>query len=290
MIRDNHFPASKAHHWLHQAAECLREKGQQRPWQTARVLLSMVSQQSQEYIIAYPEKIIFDANKANAMLQRCLQGEPISRIQGYREFYGRNFMINPHVLDPRPESELLIDQALRLFPHDWAGRVLEIGVGSGALLISLALERPYCQLVGTDISIKALGCAKANIKAYGLQPRIQLEKASWFPQSINQKPLFDLIYANPPYIETGLLASLDKNVRDYDPSLALDGGVDGLDAYRAIAQGLTDFCHANTMILFEIGMGQQDAIAAIMHQAGFALQGVEHDLASIPRIMQFSSN
>jgi release factor glutamine methyltransferase len=180
---------------------------------------------------------------------------PVSRIIGARLFWGRHFAISDAVLDPRPETETLVAAALEL---PWT-EVLDIGVGSGAILLSLLADRPEARGTGTDCSVDAKAVAAGNAARLGLEHRVTLCVADWFPPRRD----FDLIVSNPPYIPSADIAALAPEVRDHDPPGALDGGPDGLAAFRQILAGAGARLRAGGHILLEHGPGQEPAIAAI---------------------------
>lgn len=240
-------------------------------------------------MIAFPERFDVDEQAFYQLIDRCAAGEPISRIRGTKEFYGRDFYISPAVLDPRPESETLIDVAKAEFSKDAALNILEIGVGSGALICTLLLEFPRAKAVGTDISADALAIAQRNIDAHKLTDKAQLECANLFPTTM-QAACFDLVISNPPYIETAAIAALEASVKHYDPALALDGGADGFDCYRNIAAGIAPHLNKDAAIIMEIGQGMADKIIAIMRDHGFQHQATTDDLAAIPRALSFQQS
>jgi release factor glutamine methyltransferase len=193
--------------------------------------------------------------------------EPVSRILGVRGFYGRTFRISPATLDPRPCTETVIEAALEIADREgWRERpirILDVGTGSGALLVTLLAELPSATGIGTDISDGALAAARENARGLGVASR-----AAFLNRSILEgvDGTFDLLVSNPPYIPTGDIAALEPEVRDFDPAGALDGGVDGLDFYRALAAGLAGRVPAG-WALVEVGAGQAAAVESIFRGA-----------------------
>ncbi len=157
----------------------------------------------------------------------------MSRILGEREFYGRIFSVTPDVLDPRPDTETLIDAALKLMPP--SARLLDLGTGSGVIMVTLLAERPDASGVAVDLSPSALAVARANAERNGVAARLTLHSGEWFEPVGDER--FDLILSNPPYVPEAEIEGLAPDVREHDPRLALAGGPDGLEAYRAIAAG-----------------------------------------------------
>jgi len=203
---------------------------------------------------------------------------PVSQILGRREFYGRAFLVTKDVLDPRPETETLIETALGA-PFS---RVLDLGTGSGAILWTLLAERPMATGIGTDISEDALDVARANPLFEDYSDRAQLVLSDWFE---NVEGTFDLIVSNPPYIETGTLAGLAPEVRDHEPRMALDGGVDGLDPYRIIAAQAGRFLIPGGRVIVEIGPDQGRAVAKMLQDAGFDGISICADLDGRDRVV-----
>lgn len=211
-------------------------------------------------------------------VQRRLQGEPVSRIRGWREFYGRRFSVTPDVLDPRPETELLVEQGLKRLPD--GGRMLDLGTGSGCILISVLAERADATGTGLDISPGALDVARANAAALGVSGRAAFIEGGW--GDVSGGP-FDLALSNPPYIPEADIAGLAKDVRGYDPRAALTPGGDGLDPYRLILDAMPGWLKPGGCIGFEFGIEQASAVTMLMRQAGLIEVEVLRDLAGIER-------
>ncbi len=214
----------------------------------------------------------------DALVARRAAREPVSHITGRRAFHGRDFRVTPEVLDPRPETEALVDLALaRPF-----ARVLDLGTGSGCILVTLLAERPGATGVGTDISPAALLVAGANAAAHGVADRLVLPLSDWFADIGGR---FDLIVSNPPYIAAAEMAGLAPEVRDFEPALALTDGGDGLSAYRAIAAGARDHLVPGGRLLVEIGAAQGAAVAAIFEAAGLERVRRHPDLDGRDRVV-----
>ena len=220
------------------AAQVLRQGGIETPELDARLLLCHAAGLSHEAYIARSREALQPATRVrlDAGLARRLKHEPVARIVGTREFYGRKFHLDPHALDPRPDTETLIETALahlaRKGLRDSPLKLLDLGTGTGCILITLLAELPRARGLGTDMSCGALACAAANACRLGVGPHAAFVAADWL-DAVEGK--FDLILSNPPYLASGEIAALADEVAAFDPILALDGGPDGLDAYRRIA-------------------------------------------------------
>lgn len=219
--------------------------------------------------------------RVRAMLDRLLAHEPLSRIAGRREFWGLDFRLAPETLDPRPETETVVEAVLRRLPDRRAPlRVLDLGTGTGCLLLALLSELPAAHGVGIDIASASVRTACANAAALGFAGRTLFLAGDWGAALSTR---FDVVVANPPYIETAALADLPPEVARHDPPRALDGGADGLAAYRAIAADLPRLLTPGAIIAVEVGAGQADAVAAILAASGCAREGVDRDLAGVGR-------
>jgi release factor glutamine methyltransferase len=215
---------------------------------------------------------------------RRLRGEPVVRILGEKEFWSLSFKLNAATLVPRPETELLVERGLEIIgPLDRA-RILDLGTGTGCIPISLLTEYSDVTAVAVDLSAEALEMARFNANRHGVGDRFTALKGSWF-DPIEAGARFDLITSNPPYIETAEIATLMPEVREHDPRLALDGGPDGLEAYRAIAAEAGLFLKPEGTLLLEIGSTQAQAVSDILVGAGFAQVETEYDLNGLERMI-----
>ena len=206
--------------------------------------------------------------------------EPLAYILGTAEFWSRPLKVTPAVLIPRPDTELLVEQALARL--DGAARVLDVGTGSGALAIALAHERPEFRVTAIDLSAAALAVAADNARANGVAERIDFIQGDL--AALPAGP-FDLVVANPPYIPHGDLATLMPEVRDFEPHLALDGGADGLDAYQALAGQAKRVLAAGGWLLVEVGIGQAAAVQQLFAGVGLTEIFTARDLAGIDRVV-----
>ena len=273
------------------AAQLLRQAKMETPELDARVLLCHAAGLTHEDLLRDGDLALSReaADRFKAYIGRRLAGEPVSRILGVREFYGRDFRIDKNTLDPRPDTETLIEAALDLVDREgWRQRsinILDLGTGSGAILVTLLAELPEAHGVGTDISLAGLQTAKANATALGVGTRASFVAAHWLDGIAGS---FDLVVSNPPYIASGAIAALAPEVRLHDPKLALDGGADGLSAYRAIAPSARRVLRPYGSLLVEIGPEQADAVRSLVSEAGFRLDVSEslwRDLAGRKRVV-----
>jgi release factor glutamine methyltransferase len=219
-----------------------------------------------------------------AMVARRIAGEPVARIVGEKEFWGLKFRVTPAVLVPRPDTETLVAAALAVTPRDADISVLDIGTGSGAILIALLSELPRAHGVGTDISPEALAVAAENAARLGVAERCRFVSASW---ANSLGGTYNLVVANPPYIPTGTIAELDTDVRVFDPALALDGGPDGLDGHRATLVAMGRLLARNGHGFVEIGAGQGPDFQALARRAGFTVR-LHRDIAGIERVAEIA--
>jgi release factor glutamine methyltransferase len=215
-----------------------------------------------------------------SLLARRAAREPVSRILGRREFWSLDFALTSDTLDPRPDTETLVAAARDAVPPSAPCRVLDLGTGSGCLLLAVLSDRPAWSGLGTDIAAGAIAAAKANAASLGLADRADFRQGDW-DEGIDE--LFDLVLSNPPYIPSGDIAGLAPEVARFDPKRALDGGPDGLDAYRRLAPIAARRLATNGRVLFEHGEGQGDAVAALMIEAGLVPLARPHDLSGIAR-------
>jgi release factor glutamine methyltransferase len=270
-------------------AGVLRQAGIGSPELDARLLLCHAAGLTHEATIARAHGDLGRpaAARLEALIARRLEREPVSRILGLREFYGRAFLVDRHTLDPRPDTETLIEAALvdKRGLHNHPLKLLDLGTGTGCILITLLAELPEACGLGTDICTEALTVAAANAQRLGVAKRASFVSCDWL-DGIDGK--FDLIVSNPPYIPSTEIAALAEEVARHDPWSALDGGPDGLDAYRRIAASAGQVLAPNGRILVEIGCEQADAVVEIFNQAGLGLDGtraVKRDLAGRPRVV-----
>jgi release factor glutamine methyltransferase len=251
----------------------------------ARLLLCAALGIGHAALVGDPDRPIGDAaaGELAKLAQRRAAGEPVSRILGRREFWGLELAVSSAVLDPRPDTEILVETVIEEFAsrREAPLRILDLGAGSGAILAALQGHFPNAFGVGVDLSEAACRVARGNLASLGLLPRAGIVCADW---ANALGGAFDVIVSNPPYIARHELEWLAPEVRDHDPKLSLDGGKDGLDAYRAIAPCLARLAAPDGFIAFEIGAGQGGSVGQILKSSGFVSPMIRRDLAGHERI------
>jgi len=213
---------------------------------------------------------------------RRLSGEPLDNILGWRDFYGRRFQISPNVLSPRQETEEVTAKALEKIKPLTAPNILDLGTGSGAIIVTLLKERPTARGVAVDISNAALKIAAGNAASHGVSSRLKLIQGNWLSGLNGQ---FDLIISNPPYIDSEAMEKLPHDVLGYDPEISLHGGKDGLDPYRVIASQAMDYLSSKGWLVFEIGFDQGISVPNILKASGFIKVDCYKDAGGHPRIV-----
>lgn len=225
-----------------------------------------------------------DPEQIADFIQRRTAGEPVAKIIRQKGFWKRDFYVSSDVLDPRPDSETMIEAVRHVFLEtETPYRILDVGTGSGCLILSLLDEYPLMKGVGIDISKKALAIAKKNDKS----GQISFIQKNFYTDPLDELGQFDIIISNPPYIPTADIEKLDSSVRLYDPKIALDGGIDGLKAYRKLACALKPLCTVKTRVFFEIGLNQEEAVFKIMEKEGWKPFQTFRDLGGVLRILCF---
>jgi release factor glutamine methyltransferase len=266
-------------------AEIFRRSGIDEADREALLTLGAACRVSRATMITAPEAALADAASrlANFAARRAA-GEPLSRIVGTREFWTLELTIAPQTLDPRPETEALVEAALARFHERRTDRlqILDLGVGSGALLCALLTEFVNACGMGVDISAPAVEVARGNIEECGLAPRAEVRVGNW---TEGLKGLFDLVISNPPYVRSVDIARLPPEVRDFDPRIALDGGPDGLDAYRAILPPSFHLLGTGGWLMVEVGASQAPAVLTIAADAGLISCATAMDLAGVERVV-----
>lgn len=256
----------------------------------ARLIVEHFSRTSRTDAIARPDlPITPDMSAAvEAALDRRLAGEPVHRILGFREFYGLKLTLSPDTLEPRPDTETLVDAVLLLARavvlRQGSCRILDLGTGTGAIALALLSEVPEATATGTDISDGALATATKNAVSLGLESRFSASKSSWFAEISGR---YDVIVSNPPYIPSRDIEFLQREVRDFDPRRALDGGEDGLDPYRIIADGAGAFLNHGGIVAVEIGSTQNADVAQLFSTEGWQLSEAGKDLSGNDRVLVF---
>ncbi len=249
----------------------------------ARMLLEHATGMSREQLLFHMDDMLSAQHLAQyrELIGRRLARQPMAQIIGRREFFGRDFAVSQATLDPRPDSETLIEAILkRVRSRSAPFRILDLGTGTGCLLLTLLSEFSNATGVAVDISEEALRIARQNAALLGLESRAQFVSSHWCMQVEGK---FDIIISNPPYIPTCDISELAPEVANHEPKLALDGGTDGLNCYRAIVASLPGYLSSHGMAVLELGMGQQAAVENLVHENNLKTVGVAHDLQGIAR-------
>ncbi|MDL2403284.1 peptide chain release factor N(5)-glutamine methyltransferase [Rhizobium mayense] len=260
------------------------------PATEARILVGgLLDLSSTELVTRGSDMVASDrVGAARAAVVRRLNHEPVHRILGEREFYGLPLKLSPATLEPRPDTEILVDTVLpharRLALEFGNIHILDIGTGTGAICLALLNECPQATGIGSDISSEALETARANAARNGLAARFDTVQGSWF-EAIHGR--FHVIVSNPPYIESNVISTLAPEVKNFDPPAALDGGLDGLDAYRAIAKDAARFLHRDGIVGVEIGYNQRKTVTSVFEGAGFFLIEAIRDYGYNDRVLVF---
>ncbi len=252
----------------------------------ARLLVEHMTRTSRSDALRRPDLIVTDAQAAavdEALAQR-IAGRPVHRIIGYRDFHGVRLMLSQATLDPRPDTEALVDLALEMLADTARPRVLDLGTGTGAIALAILAARPEATAVAVDISAEAVATARHNAEANGVADRFTGVVSDWFAMVEGR---FDAILSNPPYIVSAEIGALAVEVREHDPMLALDGGEDGLDAYRRIAEGAAAHLAPKGFVGVEIGHDQTRSVPAVFLAEGLAEAGARDDLSGIRRALAF---
>jgi release factor glutamine methyltransferase len=266
-------------------ADRLRDRGFDTPDLDARLIVGHALGLDHRALAIDAARVLTPAEteRLDAAVARRLAHEPVARILGTKEFWSLPLRVTPDVLVPRPETETVVEAALAVIDRGRSLRIADLGVGSGAILLALLSELPAATGIGTDRATRALAVARDNARSLGLADRASFAACD-FGAAIAGP--CDLVVSNPPYIPTHDIATLAPDVRDFDPRSALDGGSDGLAAYRAIAADAKRLLAPGGWLAAEIGIGQADAVAALFAQAGLAIpHAPRHDLAGRPRVV-----
>ena len=256
----------------------------------ARILIGgLLALSSTEIFVGGDRKLSEDeVARIEAAVQRRLKREPVHRILGAREFHGMDLRMSRETLEPRPDTEILVDAMLPHLREAVAAKgcasILDLGTGTGAIVLALLKEVPAARGMGSDISEDALATAAGNASRLGLGERFQAVRSRWFDEIAGR---FDIIVSNPPYIPSAVIAGLDPEVRNFDPLVALDGGPDGLDPYRDIAADAARFLAPDGMLGVEIGFDQKTGVTEIFTCAGFILAQAERDYGGQDRVLVF---
>lgn len=263
----------------------LEAAGIDTPVLDARLLLEAGAGVSRLEIVTDPRRVIDDAQVAavNALTKRREAREPVSHILGRKHFWTLDLAVNANVLTPRPETEFVVEAGLQsLLPANAPHRVLDLGAGSGAIILALLKDRPNATGVAVDISDRALEIVRANAVQLGVADRLEIRHSDW-AERLDER--FDLVVSNPPYIRTGDIDALAPEVSCFEPRLALDGGADGFVAYRIIISALPRLLKPGATFALEVGLGQAEGVKALAAEAGLTTTEPRRDLSGIPRVV-----
>ena len=268
-----------------EAKRRLEAAGVDGPVIDARLLVEAAAGATRADILAEPRRALTEAQAATleGFLARRERREPVSHILGAKGFWKIMLKVTPDVLTPRPDTEAILDVVLPWFAENAAFEMLDLGAGSGAILLAVLAERPAARGLGVDVSEAAVEVARENAAALGLADRASLVLGDW---TAGLEPgRFDLVVANPPYVKSGDIAGLAPEVRDHEPRLALDGGPDGLDAYRRLAPQILTALKEGGRFAVEIAPDQANAVMALFDAAGAGDLAVANDLAGRERVV-----
>lgn len=277
---------------LKEAVEILQKNSIASAILDARILIQYVLSLSREDIVFKALQIDISENNQKKyfdLIDRRAKKIPLTHLTNNREFFANNFYVDENVLDPRPDSEALIEMIIKKFTKNSSLKICEIGCGSGCLIISLLKHFEDWLGQAVDISNKALLIAEKNANINHVSNRINFLESDLFKNLSNDK-IFDIIISNPPYIPTNDIENLQDEVRLYEPRIALDGGLDGLDFYRKIAEQSQKFLKNNGDIFLEIGYNQYQDVKNIFENNNFKFIDFQQDLSGIIRILQFQKN
>jgi release factor glutamine methyltransferase len=268
-----------------QGSHQLRKAGVPEARREAGSLLAFVLNKDRTFILAHADAAISEDEvvRFQDVLDSRARGEPAQYIMGRQEFYGLEFEVTTDVLIPRPETELLVESALKLVSKVSPVSICDVGTGSGCIAVTLLSQLPMARAVASDVSPAALEVAKRNAARHVITDRIEFVLSDCFASLTQQH--FDLIVSNPPYVAEGAVATLQREVRDYEPRMALTAGADGLDVIRRLVSQATGFLKPGGHLLFEIGFDQHEAVGALIDSETWELLDVHQDLQGIPRIV-----
>ena len=263
----------------------LKQKNISNPELDLRILLKYASKKNNEIILSNLNVDNIDIVKFKSYLQKRINRQPIAKIIKNKPFWKNEFYVNNFVLDPRPETELIIEEALNIYRNkNLKLKILDIGTGSGCIAISLAKEFKNASITAIDVSKEALEVSEKNLKMHNCNNQIQLKMIDF--KNINSK--FDLIVSNPPYLTNEQFNNTDPEVKNFEPKLALVGGNDGLKFYREYSKNLKNLMNKRAYFICEIGINQRQDCEEIFENSGLYLNKIINDLQGIERILSFS--
>lgn len=267
------------------AKERLKDAGVDQPAIDARLMLEVAANVTRTEIVTDPYRELSAEQQAmlEDFLARRARREPVSHIIGRKGFWKILLRVNKDVLTPRPETEVIVDEVLKAFPEAMPFSMLDLGVGSGTILLAVLAERPAAKGLGVDASNEALAVARDNAANLDLNTRAALMHGDWTAGLSDAS--FDLVVSNPPYIPSAVIETLEPEVRDHEPRLALDGGPDGLDVYRLLAPEILRVLKPGGMFAVEIGYDQSKAVEALFRAAGAREVKTIKDLSTHDRVV-----
>jgi release factor glutamine methyltransferase len=273
---------------INQAADILNAAAIQDPRREAVSLLEIAIGRDRTFIFAHPDYNLTqrEVGELESLISRRANREPLQYIRGHQEFYDLDFIVTPDVLIPRPETEILVEKAIKDLQSKENAEFCEVGVGSGCICVSILHEIPSATAVGLDISEKALEITKKNAEKHGVSGRLTLFRSDVFDALMDQR--FDMMVSNPPYVPHGDFESLQPEVRDFEPHIALTDGSNGLSIIEKIVSGSPRFLRSGGELLMEIGFGQSEAVRGIFDRQIWHEVEFLDDLQSIPRIVHAS--
>ena len=254
----------------------------------ARIILREIFNFDEKELILNSDLILSESkiSKVQKIITRRLNFEPVSKIFGKRDFYNSTFSISDDVLDPRPETENIVEIANNFILEKGYESFIDLGTGSGCIILSILKENKNLTAVGVDISIDAIDIAKKNSKDMNLEKRSSFLVSNWLSSVYNS---YDLIISNPPYIPSDEIITLSKTVKNFDPLISLDGGQDGLKCYKEIAQDINRVINKNGRVILEIGYNQAHDVIKIFESKEFKLLKIYKDINGLNRILTFES-
>jgi len=267
---------------LRKGVSILKKNNIPNPYLDSEILLSESINKDKKYLILNPKEVLEYAqlNNFNSLIKRRKRGEPIAYLINKKEFWKNEFYVNKDVLIPRPDTELIIEQVLKIYPKDVKLQVLDIGIGSGCILLSILKERINFYGTGIDISKKSVNVSKFNAKKLKLNNRVKFYNSDVDNFKIGK---YDLIVSNPPYIELSSLRYLEKNVVNYEPKLALSGGIDGFSEIRKVINKAKNLIKKKGKLVLEIGFNQRDKVKKILQKEGFYVNKALRDYGNNDR-------
>ena len=267
---------------LIEGTNTLKQSGVSNPQLDCEILLSNSINKDKKYIILNPKQILNDGQLSDfkSLIEKRKKGEPIAYLINKKEFWNNEFFVNKDVLIPRPDTELIVEEVLKIYSKNTHLQVLDIGTGSGCILLSILKERKYFHGTGIDISKKSINVSKFNAKKLNLENRVKFFHSSVDNFTIGK---YDLIVSNPPYIELVSLKYLEKDIVNFEPKLALSGGFDGFSKIRKVINKANYLIKKNGKFILEIGFNQKNKVKEILKQEGFYINKAVRDYGNNDR-------